>query len=372
MQTESLQHTPLYALHKSAGAKMVPFAGYEMPVQYSAGVLKEHLHTREAAGLFDVSHMGQVRVTGPNIALELEKLMPQDVVGLPLNRQRYGLLCNEQGGILDDLMFTNCGDNFLLVVNAACKDQDVSWLRANLPASIEVELLDDRALLALQGPRARAVLGTVNKAAAEMRFMDVRTLNLAGIECLVSCSGYTGEDGYEISVAAADAQKLAEALLINPEVALVGLGARDSLRLEAGLCLYGHDMDDSKTAVEANLLWAISKARRPEGERAGGYIGADAVARQLDEGIVSKRVLLDVESKAPVREGTPIVDAEGREVGRVCSGGFGPSVGSPIAIAYIEEAALQQAAPLYAALRGKKLPVMPRQKPFVQQRYYRG
>ncbi|MGJ8687480.1 MAG: glycine cleavage system aminomethyltransferase GcvT [Spongiibacteraceae bacterium] len=372
MHTENLRLTSLNALHKSAGAKMVPFAGYEMPVQYPAGVLKEHLHTREAAGLFDVSHMGQIRVTGPNIALELEKLMPQDVLGLPLNRQRYGLLCNEQGGILDDLMFTNCGESFLLVVNAACKEQDFAWLRANLPGEIGLEMLDDRALLAIQGPRARAVLTAINKAAGEMRFMDVKTLKIAGIDCLVSCSGYTGEDGYEISVAAEDAQQLAEALLTNPEVALVGLGARDSLRLEAGLCLYGHDMDESKTAVEANLLWAISKVRRPDGERAGGYIGADAVARQLKEGVVAKRVLLDVESKAPVREGTLIVDSEGREKGRVCSGGFGPSVGSPIAIAYIEESALQRSTPLYASLRGKQLPVTPRQKPFVQQRYFRG
>ncbi|WP_286695087.1 glycine cleavage system aminomethyltransferase GcvT [Spongiibacter sp. UBA1325] len=371
MSDSNLQRTALYQLHIDLGAKMVPFAGYEMPVQYPLGVKKEHLHTREAAGLFDVSHMGQIRLQGENIARELEKILPQDVLGLAEGRQRYGLMLNEQGGIRDDLMFANRGDDFLLVVNAACKNDDAAWLREHLPSSIQVELQNDRALLALQGPKARAVLSKLAPTTAAMRFMDTGFISVAGIDCWLSCSGYTGEDGYEISVASADAEKLAKALLAEPEVEAIGLGARDSLRLEAGLCLYGHDMDQSRSPIEAGLLWAIQKCRRPGGEREGGYIGANVIAQQLQDGVAEKRVLLDVEGRAPVREHSAIVNADGEHVGEVCSGGFGPSTGGPLAMAYIACSVVEQQA-LFAELRGKKIPVAVRSGSFVPQRYYRG
>ena len=365
-----LLKTPLYDLHQKLGAKMVPFAGYAMPVQYTDGVLKEHLATREGAGLFDVSHMGQIRLTGNNIAEALEQVLPQDVIGLGENRQRYGLLLNQQGGILDDLMFANCGDHFMLVVNAACKHEDFAWLRSHLPDTIDMTLLEDRALLALQGPKARQVMSTLAPGAENMVFMDTADLTVAGIECWVSCSGYTGEDGYEISVPAARAQELAEALLASGAVLPIGLGARDSLRLEAGLCLYGHDIDDNKTPVTGNLKWAISKARRPDGERAGGYPGAAVVAEQWQGGGDSQRVLLDIDGRAPVREGARIVNDQDEVVGVVTSGGFGPSVGKPVAMGYVDRDALEAA--LFAEVRKKKIPVSARSKPFVEQRYYRG
>ncbi len=372
MSDSSLKRTALYGLHVELGAKMVPFAGYDMPVQYPLGVKKEHLHTRDAAGLFDVSHMGQIRLSGDNIAAELEKILPQDVIGLPEGRQRYGLLLNEQGGILDDLMFANRGEDFLVVVNAACKDADAAWLRRHLPDSIDLQLQEDRALLALQGPQARAVMSRLAPSTAAMRFMDTGYVSVAGLACWVSCSGYSGEDGYEISVANSDAEALARALLAEAEVEAIGLGARDSLRLEAGLCLYGHDMNSERSPIEANLLWAIQKCRRPGGDRAGGYIGADAIARQLDMGVAEQRVLLDIQGRAPVREHSAIVNAEGERLGEVCSGGFGPTTGGPIAMAYISKAAIDEGVPLFAALRGKLLPVSLRSGSFVAPRYYRG
>jgi aminomethyltransferase len=372
LSTENLLTTPLNALHRELSAKMVPFAGYDMPVQYPLGVLKEHLHVRAAAGLFDVSHMGQIRVSGENVAAELEKLMPQDVLGLPINRQRYGLLTNEQGGILDDLMFANCGDYFLLIVNAACKHQDFAWLRKHLPATVDMEMLEDQGLLALQGPMARQVLSRFTATTATMLFMDTANCTIDGIECWLSCSGYTGEDGFEISVAPAKADALARILLAQPEVDFIGLGARDSLRLEAGLCLYGHDMNHTISPIKANLLWSISKARRPGGARSGGYPGAEVIARELNDGVAEKRVLIDVEGRAPVREGADIVTASGDVVGRVSSGGFGPSVGRPIVMAYVSTATLKAQEPLFASVRGKQLPVMFRPSPFIEQRYYRG
>lgn len=372
MSTENLLTTPLNSLHRELSAKMVPFAGYDMPVQYPMGVLKEHLHVRSAAGLFDVSHMGQIRVRGPNVALELEKLMPQDVLGLPLNRQRYGLLTNDSGGILDDLMFANCGDYVLLIVNAACKNQDFAWLREHLPASIEMDMLADYGLLALQGPSARDVLSRLAPATANMIFMDTADWTIEGIPCWLSCSGYTGEDGFEISVAPEHADSLARILLAQPEVEFIGLGARDSLRLEAGLCLYGHDMDDTITPITANLLWSISKIRRPNGERSGGYPGAEVIADQLANGVSEKRVLLDVEGRAPVREGAEIVNGDGQVLGRVSSGGFGPSIGRPVVMAYVATAALDSGQELFASVRGKQLPVIVRQSSFVEQRYHRG
>ncbi|WP_370157979.1 glycine cleavage system aminomethyltransferase GcvT, partial [Salipiger bermudensis] len=285
---DELKRTPLHDLHLALGAKMVPFAGYDMPVQYKLGVMKEHLHTRAAAGLFDVSHMGQVILRGDDpkaVALALETLVPVSVAGLAEGRQRYGLFTNEQGGIEDDLMIANRGDHLFLVVNAACKEADVARLRAGLePKGVSVDYIEDRALLALQGPGAEAALAALNPAVAEMRFMDVATVELMGVEAWVSRSGYTGEDGYEIAVPESAAVALAEALLAQDTVEPIGLGARDSLRLEAGLCLYGHDIDTTTTPAAANLLWAIQKVRRADGDRAGGFPGADIILPEIASG----------------------------------------------------------------------------------------
>ncbi|MBT8412243.1 MAG: glycine cleavage system aminomethyltransferase GcvT, partial [Octadecabacter sp.] len=300
--TDLLQ-TPLYDLHLELGAKMVPFAGYSMPVQYPAGVMKEHLQTREKAGLFDVSHMGQVILRGQDYAAAaraMETLVPVDICGLAEGRQRYGFFTNDGGGIMDDLMLANRGDHLFVVVNAACKTADIAHMVANLDG-ITVTEITDRALLALQGPKAEAVLAALNPAAADMRFMDVATLTLAGVECWVSRSGYTGEDGYEISVPADQAEALARALLAHEDVEPVGLGARDSLRLEGGLCLYGHDIDDTPTPVEGGLIWAIQKVRRTGGDRAGGFPGADVILAQIAEGAPRKRVGLRPEGRAPMR-----------------------------------------------------------------------
>ena len=364
-----LAKTPLYDLHVALGARMVPFAGYLMPVQYPDGILKEHLHTRAAAGLFDVSHMGQVRISGPNAAAELEKILPIDVIDLPLNQQRYALFTNAQGGILDDLMVTNRGDHFLLVVNAGCKHEDVAHLRAQLPATIQIEPMFERALLALQGPNARSVLSRLAPAAADLKFMQAASLSIAGIDCWVSCSGYTGEDGYEISVAAENAEALTKRLLDEDEVAPIGLGARDSLRLEAGLCLYGHDIDQTTTPVTASLQWAISKVRRAGGARAGNYLGASVIDAELANGVARQRVLLRPEGKAPVREGADIVDSTGALVGKISSGGFGPSFGAPIAMGYVDTVALD--APLFAVVRNKQIPLSRQRGAFVAQRYFR-
>lgn len=372
MSADSLLTTPLCNLHREQGAKMVPFAGYDMPVQYPLGVLKEHQHTRAAAGLFDVSHMGQIKVAGEGAAEALEALMPIDVIDLPVGRQRYSLLTNDAGGVMDDLMVANCGEYFHLVVNAACKTADFAHLKASLPSHITCEMLDDRALLALQGPKAREVLSRLAAAAATMTFMDTADVEVGGIPCWVSCSGYTGEDGYELSVAASQAEPLAKLLLAEAEVEFIGLGARDSLRLEAGLCLYGHELSEAISPISANLLWAISVVRRPNGARAGGYPGSEVIAADIDNGVSRKRVLLDIDGKAPVRDGCQLLDGSGAVVGEVCSGGFGPSVAKPIAMAYVDTAALDAAEPLYAAVRNKKIPVSPRKKAYVAQRYYRG
>jgi aminomethyltransferase len=368
-QPNALLRTPLYDLHVELGARLVPFAGYEMPVQYRDGILKEHLHTRAQAGLFDVSHMGQIRLRGADAAKALEALVPVDIVDLPANRQRYALFTGAQGGILDDLMVSNAGDHLLLVVNAACKQADLAHLKAALPDSVEIEYLQQQALLALQGPAARAVLARLAPAAAELRFMHAASIAVDDIDCWVSCSGYTGEDGFEISVPAAQAERLARRLLAEPEVAAIGLGARDSLRLEAGLCLYGHDIDTATTPVEAGLVWALSKARRPGGARAGGYPGAEVIERQLAEGADRQRVLLKPEGRQPVREGSVIVSGE-REVGVVTSGGFGPSLGAPVAMGYVRREALEQ--PLQALVRGKPVPLSLQRGPFAPHRYCRG
>ena len=374
---DELKRTPLHDLHLALGAKMVPFAGYEMPVQYKLGVMKEHLHTRAAAGLFDVSHMGQVILHGDDpetVALALETLVPVSVAGLAEGRQRYGLFTNDQGGIEDDLMIANRGDHLFLVVNAACKEADVARLRAGLePAGVRVEYIEDRALLALQGPGAEAALSALNPAVAEMRFMDVATVELMGAEAWVSRSGYTGEDGYEISVPESAAVALAEALLAQEAVEPIGLGARDSLRLEAGLCLYGHDIDTTTTPAAANLLWAIQKVRRADGARAGGFPGADIILPEIATGAPSVRVGLKPEGRAPMREGIDLydTDAGGEAVGRITSGGFGPTVGGPVAMGYVPAERSTPGTRLYGEVRGKRLPVEVVTLPHVKQSYKR-
>lgn len=354
-----LARTPLFELHTSLGAKMVPFAGYEMPVQYPLGIMKEHQHTRGQAGLFDVSHMGQVILSGDSyesIALAFEKMMPVDVFGLKEDRQRYGLFTNDDGGIEDDLMFANRGDHIFVVVNAACKDADIARMRSVLEPEVSVEVIEDRALLALQGPKAEAVLSTLDPHAAEMRFMDVTTLSLNGSECWVSRSGYTGEDGYEISVPNTEAEALAKCLLAHEDVEAIGLGARDSLRLEAGLCLYGHDIDTGTSPIEAALPWAIQKSRRAGGAREGGFPGDTRILSDLANGVLRKRVGLKPQGRAPMREGVPLfaTDNGGEQIGSITSGGFGPTVGGPVAMGYVPSDLSEPGTQLYGEMRGKR------------------
>lgn len=374
MSTQALQYTPLHALHLELGARMVPFAGYDMPVQYPLGVMKEHLHTRDQAGLFDVSHMGQIRLRGAQVASALESLVPVDIVDLAVGMQRYALFTNPQGGILDDLMVARLAeDELLLVVNAACKEQDLAHLRAHLAGHCSIEpLFAERALLALQGPAAAKVLARLAPSVAAMTFMQFAAVSIDGVDAYVSRSGYTGEDGFEISVPAEQAEALARRLLQEPEVAAIGLGARDSLRLEAGLCLYGHDMDSDTSPVEASLLWAISKARRSEGARAGGFPGHEVIFAQQREGVARKRVGLLPQERTPVREGAEVVDATGQVVGTVSSGGFGPSLAAPVAMAYVDAGYAALDTELWALVRGKRVAVKVSKMPFVAQRYYRG
>jgi len=367
-----LKHTPLYGLHRELGAKLVPFAGFEMPVQYPLGVKKEHEHTRHACGLFDVSHMGQLLLHGPSPAEALETLVPADIVGLEQGWQRYALFTSEAGGILDDLMVVNAGDHLYLVVNAACKEQDIAHLRRGLSSGHEVEVLD-RGLLALQGPDAADVMARLCPAACEMVFMQHGHFEIDGFSVWISRSGYTGEDGFEISVAAEQSEALARRLLAEPEVGAIGLGARDSLRLEAGLCLYGHDIDGETTPVEAGLVWAIGKPRRRGGERAGGFPGADVILHQAEaKDHQRKRVGLLGEGRAPVREGAELFDADGDRIGIVTSGGFGPSVGRPVAMGYVTLAHAELGTEVFADVRGKRLPMTVSRMPFVAPGYYRG
>lgn len=373
LSQDQLQFTPLHALHLAAGAKMVSFAGYEMPVQYTLGVKKEHIHTRQAAGLFDVSHMGQLRLIGSGAAAALEALVPIDIIDLPQGKQRYAFFTNPSGGIMDDLMVANLGDALFLVVNAACKKQDIAHLLAHLPRDVELEVLTDRALLALQGPLAVQVLERLNPQVTSMKFMDVQPIELNGFKCIVSRSGYTGEDGYEISIAAADAAKFAQQLLAFEEVEWVGLGARDSLRLESGLCLYGHDLDTTTTPVEACLSWAITPSRRSGGDRAGGFPGADLILQQmLSKSVMRKRIGLIGQSKAPVREGALLFDANDNQIGVVTSGTSGPTIERPISMAYVQSEFSNIGTEIWADVRGKKLAMTVVKMPFVPQRYYRG
>lgn len=364
--------TALYNLHCVEGARMVPFAGYDMPVQYPDGIIKEHLHTRTAAGLFDVSHMGQVIVDGLQSTAELESLMPADLVALKPLHSTYSLLTNASGGVLDDLIVTRLSDTrFMIVVNAACKHDDLKVLEAGCPSS-SVTLHDDRALLALQGPKARDVITRLAPDAAHLPFMTAREVNLVGVDCFVTCSGYTGEDGFEISMPDNAAESIAKALLAEPEVALIGLGARDSLRLEAGLSLYGHELNTTITPVEAGLRWAIAKSRRADGARAGGYPGADTIMDQFEAGASRVRVGLKVDGKRPVRDGQAVINAKGEAIGVISSGGFGPSVGAPVALAFVEPGYKAPGTPLQVDVRGTLIPVEVVVLPMVPPGYHRG
>ena len=375
--SEVLKRTPLHGLHVDLGARMVPFAGYEMPVQFAMGVLKEHLHTRAAAGLFDIAHMGQI-VLRPKSGLiadaarALERLVPVDILGLQAGRQRYAFFTNDSGGILDDIMVANRDDHLLLVVNAACKAEDEVHLRARLSDVCEIER-SDHALIALQGPKAEAALARLAPGCAAMRFMDVREMPIMGAHCVVARSGYTGEDGFEISTPADIAREIAEGLLENPDVRPIGLGARDSLRLEAGLPLCGSDIDATTTPVEAGLAWAIQKPRRTSGERAGGFPGSSIILEQMDKGTSRRRVGLRPEGRAPVRAGAPLfaTDQGGAPIGAVTSGGFGPSIDAPIAMGYLPTSLTTPGTSVFAEVRGKRLPVRIATLPFIEPRYKR-
>ena len=373
-----LKRTPLHALHVACGGKMVPFAGYDMPVQFATGVLREHLHTRGSAGLFDVSHMGQIALRPKSgkvedASLALERLVPQDIVAVAVGRQRYAQFTNEQGGILDDLMVANFGSHLFLVVNAACKDADEAHLRAHLSDVCMIEARTDRALIALQGPKAEAALAQLCAEAPAMRFMDAGPHGVDGIECFVSRSGYTGEDGFEISIPAAQAEAVAQKLLGNSDVLPIGLGARDSLRLEAGLCLYGHDIDTSTTPAEAALNWSIQKSRRVGGARAGGFPGADKILAELEKGTARRRVGLRPEGRAPVREGAALFadETSSEKIGAVTSGGFGPSLNAPVAMGYLPSAQATDGSRVFAELRGQRLPLQVTPMPFVANTYKR-
>jgi aminomethyltransferase len=370
-----LKRTPIHALHLELGAKMVPFAGYDMPVTYPEGLIKEHLHTRQAAGLFDVSHMGQAFITGPGhaaTAAALEALTPGEVVALGLGRQRYTQLLNQDGGILDDLMITRSvapedDGRLMLVVNAACKEADYQHMAANLPQGVTLTPVEDRALLALQGPAAAQVMAEHCPQAADLAFMAASSAEFDGIDCHISRSGYTGEDGYEISVASARAEDVARALLANPLVKPVGLGARDTLRLEAGLCLYGHDIDETTSPVEAELVWSIGKRRRDE----GGFPGVERIRRELRDGPTRRRVGLRFDDRAPAREGCEIISENGEPLGRVTSGSFAPSVGGPIAMGYVATPLAAIGTRLAVIIRGTPHPATVASMPFTPHRYYR-
>lgn len=369
LSSEHHLRTPLFDLHRELGGRLVPFAGWEMPVQYPAGIIAEHQHCRTAAALFDVSHMGQVRVSGPGAAVAFERLVPGNVTGLKTGQARYTVFTNEAGGILDDLIVSRVGeDELFVVVNAGGREADLAIMRGGLDTGvIEVEELADRALLALQGPAAATVLARLAPGSAALTFMTTAEMAVGGLPCRVSRLGYTGEDGFEISVAAADAMRLARLLLAEDEVRPAGLGARDSLRLEAGLCLYGHDIDATTTPAEAGLGWTVPKRRR----EAGGFPGAEVVARQLADGPPRKLVGVRPDGRAPARDGTEIQDVSGHAVGRVTSGGFGPTVGGPVAMGYVETARAAPGTEVALVVRGRPLPARVAALPFVPHRYQR-
>ncbi len=384
---ETLLSTPLHDLHVSLGARMVPFAGYRMPVQYAAGLMAEHLHTRASAGLFDVSHMGQLRLVGPDAAAALESLMPVDVIDLPVGKQRYGLLLNDEGGIIDDLMFFKREDDIFVIVNGACKAGDIAHIQQKIGHRCAVIPMPQMALMALQGPHAVTALTRLCPGIEKLLFMTGGRFHIAcdshgphqTIECFVTRSGYTGEDGFEISVHEMQAEALARALLAQPEVKPVGLGARNSLRLEAGLCLYGHDIDTTTTPVEASLNWAMQKVRRAAGARAGGFPGATKILAQLqiplEVGslpILKKRVGLIAQERIPVRDHTELHNTQGERVGEVTSGLLGPSIDKPVAMGYVDVAYATLGTTLNAIVRGKPVPMVVSAMPFVPNRYFRG
>jgi aminomethyltransferase len=364
---DSLKYTPLYDLHLALGAKMVPFTGYAMPVQYPMGVLREHLHTRSSAGLFDVSHMGQVTVRGDDPAGALERLVPGNITGLEPGQIRYTQFTNDSGGILDDLMVTHRGDHLLLIVNAGCKHDDLALLKAGLGGDYTVEMNDNRGLIALQGPAAATVLARIAPRCAGLAFMTAEEVTISGIDCIVSRSGYTGEDGFEISLAAGDAESLWRLLLAEPEVEPIGLGARDSLRLEAGLCLYGHDIDSTTTPIEARLAWSIARRRRDE----GGFPGAEVIQRQLADGVQRKRVGIAPVGRAPARDHTEITDGDGERIGEITSGGYGPSIQGPLAMGYVESAHAEVGHEVTLMVRGKPQPAHIASLPFVPNRFHK-
>lgn len=364
---QDLKRTPLGGFHARLNAKIVPFAGYAMPLHYEEGIITEHAHTRERVSLFDVSHMGQAILRGPDPAAALETLVPGDIKDLPTGKIRYTVLTDDQGGILDDLMVGNRGRHLFLVVNASRKEHDFRHIADRLKGRAELEILPDHALLALQGPLASQVMGRLSPPARHMMFMTCENLNVAGMPCCVARSGYTGEDGYEISVAAEHCKNLAHALIEEPEVRPAGLGARDTLRLEAGLSLYGNDIDETTTPVEAGLTWVIGKRRREE----GGFPGAAVILRQLAEGAARRLVGLKPEGRAPARAGTVIVDDEGREIGKVTSGGYGPTVGGPIAMGYVATGFAQAGKTVQLVVRGKNMAAQVVKLPFVPHHYFK-
>jgi aminomethyltransferase len=372
--TTALLQTPLNALHLELGARMVPFAGYSMPVQYPAGLMAEHHHTRNAAGLFDVSHMGQLTLSGPDAAAAFESLMPVDVIGLGVNKQRYGLLLTDEGGIIDDLMFVNRGADIFVIVNGACKHGDLAHIQARIGSRCIVTPQFDRALLALQGPQALTALARLLPGVETLVFMTGMAASWNGADLYVTRSGYTGEDGFEISLPAASADAFARALLAQPEVKPIGLGARNSLRLEAGLCLYGNDIDTMTTPVEAALNWALQKVRRTGGERAGGFPGAARVLAQLDgsETLTRRRVGLIALERVPVREHVELQSLDGAKIGEVTSGLLGPTADKPVAIGYVTPAHAAVGTRVNALVRGKAVPMEVAPMPFVPNRYFRG
>tara|TARA_B100000900_G_scaffold3126_1_gene2694 strand:- start:4353 stop:5519 length:1167 start_codon:yes stop_codon:yes gene_type:complete len=371
-EAQLLLKTPLTELHQRLGAKLVPFAGYSMPISYRGGIIAEHKHTRLRAGLFDVSHMGQITVMGDAVAERLESVMPNDFISLAPMSSVYGLLMNEAGGVRDDLIATNLGDGrFNLVVNASNKHEDLAYLRASLP-DLTFELREDRALIALQGPESRAVMARLAKTASGLGFMTATKDQIDGFDVWITCSGYTGEDGFEISVSASEADRLAYCLLAESEVEAIGLGARDSLRLEAGLCLHGHELSPGITPIEAGLSWAIARERREGGSRPGSYPGAEIIHQQLADGTARKRVGLRVEDRRPVRAGETLFDSAGHEVGVICSDAFGASVGGPVAMGFVQSGCSQVGSGLHVMVRGKRVDLTVMKLPMVPTRYYRG
>jgi aminomethyltransferase len=372
--TSVLRSTPLHALHLELGARMVPFAGYSMPVQFPAGLMAEHLHTRQGAGLFDVSHMGQLRLEGPDAAAAFESLMPVDVVGLAPGRQRYGLLLTDEGTIIDDLMFVNRGHDLFVIVNGACKEGDIAHMQQRIGSRCKLIPMPERALLALQGPKAVDALQRVVPGVDKLVFMTGAAYDWQGADLFITRSGYTGEDGFEISVDASHAEPFARALLSQAEVKPIGLGARNSLRLEAGLCLYGNDIDTTTTPVEAGLNWAMQKVRRTGGARAGGFPGAAKVLGQLDGTmpLERKRVGLIALERVPVREHTPLHDAQGTPIGEVTSGLLGPTIDKPVAMGYVAASNAAVGTRVNAIVRGKPVPMEVAAMPFVPTRYWRG